>query len=133
MEYHFLGKIMAAISEKRVLIVDDEECIRECFGAALKKRGFTVELAENGEVALEKITQNKPDIIILDFAMPRMDGLQLCNELKRYSDTQYIPIIFLSAHRHIEEAIKDMPGAAVKYLQKPCDLQYLLEQIESLL
>lgn len=125
---------MAATSKKRaVLIVDDEECIRECLGYALKERSFTVQFAENGKVALEKITQNKPDIIILDFAMPQMDGLQLCNELKRYRDKQNIPIIFLSAHKHIEEAIKDMPGAAVKYLEKPCDLKYLLEQIESLL
>ena len=129
-----LGETMDAASKKRtVLIVDDEESIRECVGYALKERGFTVEFAENGKVALEKITQNKPEIIILDFAMPRMDGLQLCNELKRYHDTQDIPIIFLSAHTHIEETIKDMPGAAVKYLEKPCDLKYLLEQIESLL
>jgi DNA-binding response OmpR family regulator len=129
-----LRKTMAAASKKRAaLIVDDEECIRECVGYALRKNGFAVENAENGKVALEKIARNKPDIIILDFAMPQMDGLQVCKQLKRYPDTQNIPIIFLSAHKHIEQMIKDMPGAAVKYLEKPYDLKYLLEQIESLL
>jgi len=125
---------MDAASKKRVvLIVDDKECIRECIGYALKERGFTVDFAENGKVALGKITQNKPDIIILDFAMPQMDGLQVCNQLKSRPDTQDIPIIFLSAHKHIEQLIKDMPGTAVKYIEKTCDIEYLLERIESLL
>lgn len=125
---------MAAASKKRAaLIVDDEWGIRECIGYALRKKGFAIENAENGKVALEKIARNKPDIIILDFAMPQMDGLQVCNQLKRHPDTQDIPIIFLSAHKHIEQMIKDMPGAAVKYFEKPYDLEYLLEQIESLM
>lgn len=129
-----LGKIMNMTSKKRTaLIVDDEQAIRECISYALEKRGFAVETAEDGRAALHKITQNKPDIIILDFAMPQMNGLQVCNRLKRYPDTQDIPIIFLSAYRYIEELIRDMPGAAVKCLEKPCDLEYLLEQVENLL
>ena len=122
-----------ASKKRMVLIVDDERCILEVIGYALGEKGFTIESAANGIEALEKIARNKPDIIILDFAMPQMDGLQVCKQLKTYPDTQDIPIIFLSAHKHIEQMIKDMPGAAVKYLEKPCDLKYLLEQIESLL
>ena len=125
---------MDVTSKKRLaLIVDDECSIRECIGYALRDKGFTVEDAENGKVALQKIMRNKPDIIILDFAMPELDGLQVCKQLKGHPDTQDIPIIFLSAHKHIEQMIKDMPGAAVKYLEKPYDLKYLLEQIDSLL
>lgn len=117
---------------KSVLIVDDEECIREFTGYILKKRGFTVKSAADGKEAIEKITRDKPDIIILDFAMPEMDGLQVCLHLKQYPDTQNIPIIFLSADVHIGERLKDMPGAAVKYLPKPCDIKRLLEQIENI-
>lgn len=125
---------MDIASKKRMaLIVDDKRCIREVIGYLLGEKGFTFESAANGKEALEKIARNKPDIIILDFAMPQMDGLQVCKQLKTYPDTQDIPIIFLSAHKHIEQMIKDMPGAAVKYLEKPYDLKYLLEQIESLL
>lgn len=125
---------MGGASKKRVaLVVDDERSVRECIGYTLTEKGFAVENAENGKEALEKIARNKPDIIILDFAMPDMDGLQVCNHLKGNPDTQDIPIIFLSAHKHIEQMINDMPGAAVKYLEKPYDLKYLLEQIESLL
>lgn len=123
----------AAGGKKIVLIADDEEYIRECIGYVLEEKGFVVENAKTGKAVLEKIKQNKPDIIILDFAMPQMDGLQVCNQLKKYTATQDIPIIFLSAHKHIEEWIKDMPGAAVKYLEKPFDLNYLLEQIDRLL
>ena len=122
-----------ASKKRMVLIVDDERCIREVIGYALGEKGFTIESAANGIEALEKIARNKPDIIILDFAMPQMDGLQVCKQLKTYPDTQDIPIIFLSAHEHIGQMVKDMRGAAVKYLEKPCDLKYLLEQIESLL
>lgn len=125
--------MMNAASKKRLaLIVDDEWCIRESIGYALRGKGFTTESATNGKEALEKIARNKPDVVILDFAMPQMDGLQVCQQLKRCSDTQDIPIIFLSAHEHIGQMIKDMPGAAVKYLEKPCDLKCLLEQVESL-
>jgi len=125
---------MDIASKKRVaLIVDDERCIREVISYVLDEKGFSTESASDGKEALEKIAQNKPDIIILDFAMPQMDGLQVCKQLKTHPDTQDIPIIFLSAHKHIEQMIKDMPGAAVKYLEKPYDLKYLLEQIESLL
>lgn len=125
---------MNVTNKKRVaLIVDDERCIREVISYALGEKGFTIESAANGKEALDKIVRNKPDIIILDFTMPQMDGLQVCKQLKGKPDTQDIPIIFLSAHKHIGQMVKDMPGAAVKYLEKPCDLTYLLEQIESLL
>lgn len=124
---------MDTTSKKRsALVVDDEWCIREYLCYALRKRGFTVEVAENGTVALEKILQNKPDIIILDFAMPRINGLQVLNRLKALPDMQDIPVILLSAHKHMEQLIKNMPGAAVKYIEKPCNLEYLLEQIENL-
>lgn len=129
-----LREKMDRASKKRlVLIVDDERCIQECLGYVLSNRGFAVDSAENGKVALEKISQHKPDIIILDFTMPQMDGFQVLKQLRAHPDTQDIPIIFSSAYQHIKQMIKDMPGAAVKYLEKPYDLEYLLEQIESLL
>jgi len=115
-----------------VLIVDDGEYIREVISYVLNDNGFITESASNGEEALKKVAQNKPDIIILDIMMPQMNGLQVCKRLRENPATQDIPIIFLSAQERIEQPIQDMPGAPIKYIEKPCDLEYLLSQINSL-
>jgi len=117
----------------KVLIVDDEKYIRELIGYALEEKGFITENASNGKVALEKVAQDKPDIIILDVMMPLMNGLQVCKRLKENSDTKDIPIIFLSAQSYIDETIQDMLGRTIKYIEKPCDLGYLLAQINNLI
>ncbi len=115
----------------KVLIVDDEEIVREVLNYAVKGRGFISEDARNGREALEKVAQGRPDIIILDVAMPEMDGLQVCRQLRENPYTRNIPIIFLSAQRDIDKFIQGMPGAAIKYIAKPCDIEYLLKQIDN--
>ncbi|MDP3732145.1 MAG: response regulator [Candidatus Omnitrophota bacterium] len=115
----------------KVLIVDDEEIVREVLSYAIKGRGFIIEDARNGREALEKVAQGRPDIIILDVAMPEMDGLQVCKQLRENPYTRNIPIIFLSAQRDIDKFIQGMPGAAIKYIAKPCDIEYLLKQIDN--
>lgn len=116
----------------KVLIVDDEEGTREAIGYILEKRGFIAEDAANGKKALEKVAQEKPDIIILDIAMPEMDGLQTCKRLRENPDTQDIPIIFLSAQRSPTALAPEAPGAPIEYISKPCDIDRLLRRIDSL-
>jgi len=116
----------------KVLIVDDEEGIREVIGYILEKRGFIAEDAGNGKKALEKVAQEKPDIIILDIAMPEMDGLQTCKRLRENPDTQDIPIIFLSAQSRPTALAREAPGAPIEYIGKPCDIEHLLRRIDSL-
>lgn len=116
----------------KILIADDEECIRELVGYALEKRGFTINRAGNGKEALEQIAHYKPDIVILDITMPLLNGLDVCKRLRESRETQDIPIIFLSAQDY-RDKIKNMPGAAIKFIDKPCDLGYLLNEINSLI
>jgi len=115
----------------KILIVDDEDSLRNLIVGLLQKRGFISEGASNGKKALEKVRQDKPDIIILDIAMPVLDGLAACKQLKENPDTQDIPIILLSSHEP-GQIIQGMPGAAIKYIEKPCDLEYLLTEINNL-
>ncbi len=117
----------------KVLIVDDEDVIRDCIAYLLKKRGFISEGASNGKEALEKVRRDKPDIIIMDIVMPVLDGLQACKQLRENPDTQDIPIILLSSHEPLGQIIQGMPGAAIKYIEKPCDLEYLLTEINNLI
>lgn len=116
----------------KVLVVDDEESVRKSLSYILEGRGFIVKEAENGQEALEKVTQDKPDIIILDVTMPQMDGLKACRQLRKNPDTQRIPIIFLSAQRDIARLTRGLPGAPIEYITKPCDITYLLERINRL-
>lgn len=117
----------------RILIADDNENVREFLGHMLQKRGFIIENACDGEEALKKTAQKKPDIMILDVMMPLMDGFETCKRLKENPDTRDIPIIFLSAEKRISKMITDMPGAAVKYIEKPCNIEYLVRQINELI
>lgn len=116
----------------KVLVVDDEESVRKSLSYIFETKGFIVKEAENGQEALEKITQDKPDIIILDVAMPQMDGLKACKQLRKNPDTQDIPIIFLSAQRDIARLTRSLPGAPIEYITKPCDITYLLKRINNL-
>jgi len=116
----------------KILIADDEECIREFLSYVLEKKGFVAEGAADGKEALEKITHDKPDIIILDVAMPRMDGLEVCKRLRKNPDTRGIPIILFSAQERMKSTFQGLPGAAIKYIKKPGELEYLLAQIEEL-
>lgn len=123
---------MKAPKEKiKILIVDDEDCTRSCIVYLLQKKGFISEGSSNGKEALEKVKRDKPDIIILDIVMPVLDGLEVCKQLKKNPDTQDIPIIFLSSHEP-GQIIQGMPGAAIKYIEKPCGLEYLLAEIDKL-
>jgi len=115
----------------KILIADDENCTRDCIVYLLQKRGFISEGASNGKEALEKVKQDKPDIIILDIIMPVLDGLEVCKQLKENPDTQDIPIILLSSYEP-GQIIQGMPGAKIKYIEKPCGLEYLLAEINNL-
>jgi len=81
----------------------------------------------------KKVAQDKPDIIILDVTMPEMDGVEACKRLRENPDTQDIPIIFLSAQRRIPEAIQNMPGAPIEYIEKLCNIEYLINRIDNLI
>lgn len=129
-----MGNFLIKMKKERVkiLIVDDEKIIQEVMTRLLRKKGFITETAENGRDALEKIVQDKPDIIILDILMPEMDGLQVYKRLRENPDTQHIPIIFLSAEESIKHAILDKTRTITEYIEKPCDIEYLVKRIKSL-
>ena len=81
--------------QKSILIVDDEEDIRDLLSYNLKKAGFNVDVASNGKDCLSKLKSNKPNLILLDVMMPEMDGLEVCEEIKSESTNADILICFL--------------------------------------
>ena len=117
----------------KVLIVDDEEGIRNSLGDYLARQGFKTILAENGTLALEKIREEKPDIVILDFQLPLLDGLEVCKRLRQESK-QSIGIIMISGVR--KEAVDRIVGlelGADVYMTKPFEASELVAQVRALL
>ena len=114
---------------KRILIVDDEENIRFLYKEELEEEGFVVELAKNGEEALQKLSLFKPDLITLDIKMPGMNGIET---LKRIRDLErQIPIIMCSAYGEYKQDLATWASDA--YIVKCADLTELKNTIRKLL
>ena len=107
--------------ENRILIADDEEDIRWILETSLKKSGFQVECAENGEDAIRKACEESYSLILLDISMPDMNGFEVLTQLRnREIDS---PIIFITAQNTVSNAIDSMQLGAYDYLTKPFDLE----------
>jgi DNA-binding response OmpR family regulator len=114
---------------KRILIVDDEESIRLLYREELEEEGFEVEVAKNGEEALEKLPRFKPDLITLDIKMPGMDGIETLKRI-RESERQ-LPIIMCSAYGEYKQDLTTWASDA--YIVKCADMTELKNTIRKLL
>ncbi|MCK5707476.1 MAG: response regulator [Candidatus Aureabacteria bacterium] len=113
-----------------VLVVDDEKNIRFILDLKLSmKKMFDVDQAESGEEALRKISQKKPDIMLLDIMLPEINGFEICRQLKQGSDTKDIPIIFLSAKKKLDDAIHGIRVGVDDYITKPYEFDDLFCQM----
>ena len=120
---------------KKILIVDDEEEIRELIKKRLEQNKYTALTASNGAEALIISKTAKPDLILLDIAMPGMDGYETCEKLKQSKDTNDIPVLFLTAKDlepgSIIERYKNL--AAYGYIAKPSTFGELFEKIKEII
>ena len=112
-----------------VFIVDDNMVNRKLLAAILKKEGYSLLEAEDGEQAVEMTFREMPDLILLDIMMPKKDGYEVCAELKNDSRTANIPIIFLSAKSQIEDKIKGLDLGGADYVTKPFDRGEVLARV----
>ncbi len=104
-----------------VLVVEDEEHIRNILEYNLKLDGFEVYLAENGRTGLEHARQKKLELILLDWMMPEMDGLEVLSELKHDKKTKHIPVFMLTAKGMLGEIDRAFNVGADDYITKPFD------------
>jgi two-component system, OmpR family, alkaline phosphatase synthesis response regulator PhoP len=120
-------------AEIKILLVDDDPDIREFMSYNLKKENYIVETAKNGEVAIEKATKFKPNLIILDVMMPGMDGIQVCESLRSNEKTKDILICFLTARGEDYSQIAGFDAGADDYVAKPVKPAVFLKKIEAML
>lgn len=115
----------------RILIVDDLAENIEILGTVLRKNGYKVAVALNGEGAIEIAKSIKPDLILLDISMPGMDGFTVCSILKKDENTSGIPVIFLSASNEVEDVVTGLSLGAVDYITKPFKQSELLIRLKT--
>ncbi|MFD8994631.1 response regulator transcription factor [Streptomyces abikoensis] len=115
----------------RILIVDDEPAVREALRRSLAFEGYATELAVDGLDAVEKVADRRPDLIVLDVLMPRMDGLTAARRMRASGVT--VPILMLTARDTVGDRVTGLDAGADDYLVKPFELDELLARIRALL
>lgn len=117
----------------RILVVDDEDSVRQLFQIVLQHEGYDVLLATNGAEALIAAHRDKPDLVILDWMMPVMDGLSTLKQLRADAATSQIPILMLTARQSDRDTSAALVEGADVYLTKPFEPQEVLSVISRLL
>ena len=117
----------------KILITDDDPVILKLLQVNLEMEGYEVISAEDGEQALQKARANKPDLIILDIMMPKMDGITARQALLEMPDLKDTPVIFLSARAQLADIQKGYEAGVTEYVTKPFDPLDLLGIIEQIL
>ena len=116
---------------ERILIIEDEAPMRRILGDCLERQGYRVLLAVDGEDGLAKAMAEKPDLILLDIMMPRLDGLALCSELRRLG--QRVPILILTARGRVKDRVEGLDRGADDFLSKPFSREELLARVRAVL
>lgn len=117
----------------KILVAEDEHDIRELIEFALKYNGHEVLTAVDGVSAWELVKIEKPDLVLLDVRMPRMDGYEVCRRIKRSEKLRHIPVAFLSAKGQEAEVQAGMDAGAEEYILKPFSMEQLSQAVARLL
>jgi len=119
--------------KSRILIADDIPANRYILAQFLGEMGYSVIQTENGREALRQVMHEKPDIVILDIAMPEMDGIEVCRIIKSNPLTKVIPVVIITAHGDDEHHLKALDAGADDFLSKPYKVHFLKARLKSLL
>jgi DNA-binding response OmpR family regulator len=121
------------VERKRILVVDDEIYIVHILEFTLTMEGYEVITAGDGEEALRKMEQERPDLVVLDIMMPKLDGYEVCRRLREDEEFRMVPVILLSAKGRPIDRETGMEVGADDYMVKPFSPRRLLEKIRELL
>jgi two-component system response regulator MprA len=121
------------MDEMKILVVDDERAVRESLRRALSLEGYDVELAADGQEALDRLDRHsdEPDAVVLDVLMPRVNGLEVCRRLRATGNR--IPVLMLTARDQVEDRVEGLDAGADDYVVKPFALEELLARVRALL
>jgi DNA-binding response OmpR family regulator len=117
----------------RILVVDDNATNRDIMDARLTANGYAVIHAGDGEAALVAAREHVPDLILLDIMMPKINGIDVCRQLKAQDGLPFIPIVLVSAKADSDDVVRGLEAGADEYLTKPVDQKALVARVKALL
>lgn len=118
-------------SQPHVLIVEDEPAQREVLSYNLEAEGFRTSKAEDGEEALMMVAEETPDVIVLDWMLPSVSGIEVCRQLKTRAETKGVPIIMLSARSEEVDKVRGLETGADDYVVKPYSVSELMARVRT--
>ncbi len=116
-----------------ILVVEDEAALLTLLRYNLEKQGFQVEEATDGQEALLRIAENKPDLVLLDWMLPSLSGIEVCRQIRRRPATKDLPVIMVTARTEDADAVRALDTGADDYIAKPFAVDALMARIRALL
>jgi two-component system, OmpR family, phosphate regulon response regulator PhoB len=120
------------MAQPRILIIEDERGLTDVLTYNLQREGYEVLLAHDGEEGLRKAQMQLPDLILLDLMLPKMDGLEVCRELRSGERTRHIPILMLTAKAEETDQVVGFTMGADDYVTKPFSVKVLMQRVKAL-
>jgi two-component system, OmpR family, phosphate regulon response regulator PhoB len=124
---------VSGLPKPLVLVVEDEAAHVTMIRYNLEKQGYRVEEAADGQQALMRIAETRPDLVLLDWMLPQISGLEVCRQIRRRSATRNLPVIMVTARSEEQDAIRGLDTGADDYITKPFAIDSLLARIRALL
>ena len=125
--------LMSGPSKPLVLVVEDEAALATMLRYNLEKQGFRVEEATDGQEALTRIAETQPDLVLLDWMLPAMSGLEVCRQIRRRPSTKDLPVIMVTARTEDQDAVRGLNTGADDYITKPFSTEALIARMRALL
>ncbi len=116
-----------------VLVVEDEAAIATMLRYNLEKQGFRVEEAGDGQEALDMISETVPDLVLLDWMLPTLSGIEVCRQIRRRQETRTLPVIMVTARAEDQDSVRALNIGADDYVSKPFSMEGLLARVRALL
>ncbi|MCL2429673.1 MAG: phosphate regulon transcriptional regulator PhoB [Alphaproteobacteria bacterium] len=128
-----MADIGVGLAKPLVLVVEDEAALATMLRYNLEKQGFRVEGAVDGQEALTRIAETSPDLVLLDWMLPAMSGIEVCRQIRRRPATRDLPVIMVTARTEEQDAVRGLNTGADDYIAKPFSMEALLARMRALL
>ncbi len=128
-----MAGVMSGASKPTVLVVEDEAALATMLRYNLEKQGFKVDEAVDGQEALTRIAEAQPDIVLLDWMLPVMSGIEVCRQIRRRPQTRDLPVIMVTARTEDQDAVRGLNTGADDYITKPFNIEALIARMRALL
>ena len=124
---------VSTLTKPLVLVVEDEPALATMLRYNLEKQGYRVEEAVDGQEALTRIAEAQPDLVLLDWMLPVMSGIEVCRQIRRRPETRNLPVIMVTARVEDSDAVRGLNTGADDYITKPFSMDFLLARMRALM